>query len=65
MAYTAQQLEDLDAAIATGALRVKVGEVDTTFRSLADMLALRDRMARELAGTPRRRSVPAVVDRGL
>lgn len=65
MAYTAQQLAELDAAIATGALRVKVGEVDTTFRSLSDMLALRDRMARDVAGTTRRRSTPAVVDRGL
>lgn len=49
--YSAQQLADLRAAIATGALRVNTPNMQTEFRSLDDMLKLEAIMAADLAGT--------------
>lgn len=48
MAYTEQQLADLDAAIAQGALTVKYADKQVTYRSLDEMLRLRDLMRGEL-----------------
>lgn len=48
MAYTAAQLSALQAAIASGALRVSYSDKDVTYRSLAEMLALERAMEAEI-----------------
>lgn len=48
MAFTQQQLDTLDAAIAQGALVVKYGDKEVTYRSLTDMIRLRNMMAESL-----------------
>lgn len=57
MAYTAEQLTALENAIATGALEVKYADKSVTYRSLSEMLSLRDAMKQELgvASAPKRR----------
>jgi hypothetical protein len=57
MAYTQQQLEDLEAAIAEGVTSVSSNGRQVSYRNLGDMLKLRDLMAQELgiAGAGRRR----------
>lgn len=49
--YTAQQLKDLRAAIATGALRVETQNMRTEFRSLDDMQRLERLMAADVEGS--------------
>lgn len=44
MAYTQQQLDALEAAIAEGALSVKYGDKAVTYRSLDEMLRIRAAM---------------------
>lgn len=46
--YTVEQLEALNSAIAEGVLKVKYQDKEVEYRSLRDMLALRDAMRREL-----------------
>ncbi len=56
MAFTQPQLDALEAAIATGTLKVQYQDKSVTYASLKDMLALRQIMKQELAGasaTPR------------
>jgi hypothetical protein len=48
MAFTQAQLDALDEAIASGTLRVKYADKEVTYRSLAEMMQLRDFMARKL-----------------
>lgn len=48
MAYTQQQLDALEAAIADGALTVKYGDKQTTYRSLDEMIRIRDMMRGDL-----------------
>jgi hypothetical protein len=48
--YTAQQLADLRAAIATGALRVETQNMKTEFRSLDEMQRLERIMAAAVEG---------------
>jgi roadblock/LC7 domain-containing protein len=48
MAYTTQQLSDLEAAIAAGTLRVSINGRMVEYRSLADMKTLRDEIRAEL-----------------
>lgn len=48
MAYTLQQLEALDSAIVQGALRVKYADKEVEYRSLDDMIRLRNMMRQEL-----------------
>ena len=58
MAWTQTELDALNASIATGALTGSHNGKTVTYRSLADMLRLRDRMQEELAnGTGNRPSV--------
>lgn len=52
MAFTQQQLDDLDAAIASGELSVGYGDRRRTFRSLDEMLRVRGIIARALAPSP-------------
>lgn len=44
MAWTTEQLEAIEEAIASGATRVKYIDREVQYQSLADLLALRDRM---------------------
>ena len=48
MAYTQQQLDTLNDAIAQGALEVWYGDKKVIYRSLADMRSIRDEMLSEL-----------------
>jgi phage-related minor tail protein len=45
---TTQQLAELKRAYATGALRVRFGETDITYKSEAEMRRTIDRLEREL-----------------
>lgn len=47
-AYTTEMLTTLQEAIATGALTVKYGDKLVTYRSLAEMIAIEDKMKKEL-----------------
>ena len=57
MAYTAEQLADLEAAIAEGVSSVSSNGRQVSYRNLSDLLKLRDAMREELgvAGAGRRR----------
>lgn len=48
MAYTQQQLDILDAAIAQGALTVEYADKKVTYRSLDEMFRIRNLMASAL-----------------
>lgn len=48
MAYTTEQLNALDAAIAEGALTVKYQDKQVTYRSLDEMIRIRNLMRDEL-----------------
>jgi hypothetical protein len=56
MAYTTQQLDALEAAIAEGALKVEYGDKKVEYRSLNEMIRIRDiiKNALGLNATPRR-----------
>lgn len=49
MAFTQSQLDALEAALATGTLTVEYAEKRVTYRSQAEMIALRNLMKNELA----------------
>lgn len=55
MAYTQAQVDALKTAIAQGARSVSHDGKTVTFHSLAEMLALAERMERELQGSATRR----------
>ena len=57
MAYTAEQLADLEAAIAEGVSSVSSNGRQVSYRNLSDLLKLRDAMREELGitGAGRRR----------
>lgn len=48
MAYTQADLDALNAAIAQGALRVKYSDKEVEYRSLPEMLQIRDLILGEL-----------------
>ena len=48
MAFTQTQLDTLEAAIASGATKVKYSDKEVTYGSLSDMLKLRNIMRAEL-----------------
>jgi len=48
MAFTQEQLDALDLAIAGGTLRVKHGEKEITYRSMDELLKARDVIASSL-----------------
>lgn len=48
MAYTSQQLEALESAIAQGVTKVKYADKEVEYRSLDDMIRLRNIMRQEL-----------------
>jgi hypothetical protein len=51
MAFTQQQLDDLEAAISSGTTQISANGRMQTFRSLEDMMKLRDLMAQQLGAT--------------
>lgn len=48
--YTIEQLTALNNALALGVKKVKYGDKETEYQSIADMMALRDAMINELQG---------------
>jgi hypothetical protein len=58
MAYTQADLEALRKAIATGALRVRQGDRDVTYRSLAEMQQVEQMMLRSLGQAKATRLYP-------
>ncbi len=48
MAFTVEQLQAVEEALASGALTVKYADRSVTYRSQADLIALRDLIARSL-----------------
>jgi hypothetical protein len=53
MAWTQAQLDELEFAIASGAKKVKYADREVEYNSTADMLKLRDRIARSLESPKR------------
>ena len=53
MAVTQKDVDDLEAAINSGALRVRTNDREITYRSLEHMNATLAKMKRELGGTQR------------
>ncbi len=51
MAFTQAQLDAIEAALATGTLTVEYAEKRVTYRSQADMIALRNLMKNELSAS--------------
>lgn len=51
MAFTQQQLADLEAAIAEGVTTVSSNGRQVSYRNLSDMLKLRDQMREELGAS--------------
>jgi hypothetical protein len=52
MAFTQTQLDTLETAIADGVLSVQYADKRVTYRSLDEMLKLRDAMRRDLGLSP-------------
>lgn len=51
MAYTQQDLTNLRSAMASGLMRCRFGDSDTTFRSLAEMERIETKIAEYLGET--------------
>jgi len=64
MAYTQEQLDSLESAISQGVLEVKYADKTVVYRSLADMMKIRDMMKAEL-GTGKSSRRYAVHRKGL
>jgi hypothetical protein len=66
MAWTQTDLDALEAAIAQGALRVRYSDKEVQYRSLAEMLQIRDMMRQELGlNSPGGRRLLAKHSKGL
>lgn len=66
MAWTQTQLDALDEAISQGALIVRYADKSVQYRSLAEMLQLRDLMRQELGlNSPGGRRLLAKHSKGL
>ena len=65
MSFTNDQLTKLDDAIAQGVLSVQYTDKRVTYRSLSEMIQLRDLMRKELGLTPKRKVVFAKFKKGL
>lgn len=65
MAFTQQDLDSVNRAIATGELEVKYDGKEVKFRSMDDLIKARDLIRDDLAaqaGQPRRRSSMAITN---
>lgn len=66
MAWTLDQLQALESAISQGAMRVKYADHEVQYRSLDEMLRLRDMMRRDLGlSDTRRDSMYPTFSKGL
>ena len=65
MAWTTEDLEKLEAAMAEGALRVKYKDKEIEYRSLREMERLRDKMKADLEGKKKTFRVQGTYDKGL
>lgn len=66
MAFTTEQLAALEQAISQGALRVRYSDKEVQYRSLSEMLQLRDQIRQELGLVkPSSRRLYAKHDKGL
>jgi hypothetical protein len=65
--WTQDELDDVNAAIASGVTRVTHNGTTTEYRSLADLMRLRDEMAAGLAaaGTIKVRRLRIITTKGL
>jgi len=63
--WTQADLEALESAIASGTLRVKYTDKEIWYRSLSEMMAIRDRMRQALGLTGRGVRLLAKHDKGL
>ena len=52
MAWSASDLEEIEKAIKSGTLRVKYSDREVQYRSLQEMLQIRDMIAREVGTKP-------------
>lgn len=65
MAYTQPQLDALETAIAEGALKVEYGDKKVEYRSLNEMIRIRDIMRSELGQLPKPRRTLASFSKGV
>ena len=66
MAWTSEQLVALEKAIAQGALRVRYSDKEVQYRSLSEMMQLRDTMKQDLGVSKQSaRRLYAKHDKGL
>jgi len=65
MAWTAKQLEALEAAIAEGALIVQYSDKKIEYRSLEQMQSIRDMMRKDLGLVPKTARLHASFSKGL
>lgn len=63
MSYTQDDITRLRAAIAKGASKVRMGDEEVTFRSLAEMRSLLAEMEASVAGSAGRQHYPQFVER--
>lgn len=64
MSYSQTDLDTLNSAIARGAVKVRMGEEEVTFRSLDEMFRIRDQIERSL-GAVRLTHVNPTFDKGI
>jgi len=65
MAFTLEQLTALEDAIAQGVQSVMYGNKQVMYRSLAEMIMLRDQMRSELGLAPKTKRIFAKHSKGL
>lgn len=65
MAFTQPQLDALEEAIAQGALTVKYQDKEVTYRSLSDMMKIRDLIRQKLGSSVAVGRVYPVTSKGL
>lgn len=64
MAWTEADIAVLDAAIKQGTVKVKFADREITYRSLDEMLKLRDLMTKSVSGRPAPKVWAPTFDRG-
>lgn len=60
MSFTQEQLDALEAAIAEGTLTVKYADKEVTYRSLDELLRIRNLISRSLGGNKPKVWYPSV-----
>jgi len=65
MAWTSAQLAALEDAIAQGATKVKYGDKEISYRSIEEMLRVRDKIRKELGQTNNTQKIFPKFDKGL